>query len=239
MAVAKRPKQKPSRSDKRKVKSNSKKIKLSPEELKERKRLKRKRKKEKELAQQGKELVVQRLGKEGEKRIRLTKKRMKELEEMTGEFKGDLPDIFKLIDDPNASADDIQRSYLRGAFGVVLALIPVMEEQAHKKKNESGAYALNALLSQGREIAADLRALQSADEVASRIASLIIDPTYHSIAATVLQSLASLRDEMEKFVVKGQEFKMRQAFQIHASTLGQFLDVSSANMKVRIEEMIE
>jgi hypothetical protein len=98
---------------------------------------------------------------------------------------------------------------------------------------------LNALLSQGREIAADLRALQSADEVASRISALIIDPTYHSIAATLLQSLASLRDEMEKYVAKGSELKMRQAFQVHAGTLGNFLDVSCANMKVRVEEMIE
>lgn len=242
MAVAKRPKQKPSRSDNRQVKSKTK---QKPAKSKdtldedERKRLKKEKKRRKKEEKEQRSLVVQKIGKQGEKKLRLTKKRLKELEEMTGEFKVDLPDIFSMIDDQDAKAEDIQKAFLRAAFATVVSLIPVMEEQAHKKRNESGAYALNALLSQGREIAADLRALQSSEEIAARISALVIDPSYMSIVATIVQTLSNLRDEMEKFVQPGKEMQMRQIFQIHAVNIGQFLDVSRSNVKARIEEMIE
>lgn len=229
MAVAKRPKQKPSRSDNRKV---TKSPPVSDEFAKEKKKKKKKDK-------QSKELIISRIGEDGEKRIRMTKKRMKQLAELTGDFKDDLPSIFELIDDPNASADDIQRAYLRAAFSTIVGLIPTMEDQALKKKNESGAYALNALLSQGREIAADLRALQSSDEIAIRIASMVIDPIFISIMSVLLQAMASLRDEVERLASPGNETKIRQLFQTAGITIGQHLDVSKASMKSRIEEMIE
>jgi hypothetical protein len=80
-------------------------MKLDEEAAEALRREKKRKKKERKAEKAGRNLVVQKMGKNVEKRLRLTKKRLKELADMdAGEFRVDLPDIFKLVDDPDASA---------------------------------------------------------------------------------------------------------------------------------------
>ena len=202
--------------------------------LKAERKAAKKRKKEK----QERSTAVALFGKTDAKRLRMTKEKLEELAEIEGEFKVDLPNLIEMVDD-GLSAEEVQKAYLRSALVTVINLIPRMEEVALHKKNESGAYALNALLSQGREIISDLRALESADEVALRIATLVIDPAFQAIAANIVTTFSSIKDDITMYVPEEHAFKMRQVFQTHASNLGQLLDMARVTMKERISEMIE
>lgn len=239
MATAKRPKNKPTQSDKRNIKSKRKVEDDVDPELKRERKKKRKKKKKQEDKPTGKELVIAAVGEAGEKRLRMTKRKMKKLEELVdSEFRHDLPNIFELIDS-DAGADEIQKVFLRASLATIMDLIPTIEAQANKSKRENDMYALNALISQGREILHDLRALQDSDEIAFRIATMIVDPAYMAIGATFVNLITAIRAEIEPYIEKGSEQRVREIFQGNASSFGQFLDASKNTVKQRIGEEIE
>lgn len=183
--------------------------------------------------------LVEVLGPEGAKRVRMTKKKIKGLKKLKhSDFKDDLPDIFELLDD-GQSSEEVQRAFLKASLASILSLIPVMEDQAHKGKRESNAYALNSLISQGREILHDIKSLTDSGNVAIVIANTVVDPAYVGIANIYANLMHSLREQVSEHVMPGKQHLVREMFTEVSRQYGQYLNVSRDSTKTHIAESIE
>ena len=197
------------------------------------------RKKKKVEPSAGRELVVAAVGPVAEKRMRMTKRKIKELSGLTGEFKADLPDILSMLDD-TSSGDEVQKRFLTASLAAIVDIIPHKEAQTKKTLREQDVYAFNALISQGREILNELRALSQSDEVAHRIAVSIIQPAFMAISSSYISQMFALRNELEEIIGDGKKARiMREAFQNAAREFGSYLEVSRDSIINRVTEEIE
>lgn len=64
---------------------------------------------------------------------------------------------------------------LKALLSITLSMIPVAEQQYYKYSNERAAYAFNALVSQTREIANDMRSIRDLEEQYGNIVRFIAD----------------------------------------------------------------
>lgn len=178
--------------------------------------------------------------KEVAKKARLTKKRLNALKKMNkdSQFSIDLPDIVDLIDG-SGSIDDVEKKFLTSALMVVVNLIPEIERQLHIKQNESGTYALKALLAEGREIFHSIRALANTQLIAFRIAESVIDPQFTNLGNMLVQILHAIRAGAEELVEPENKPALRQLFQDQTRIFGEEFNKICAEIKEQIAQEIE
>ena len=164
------------------------------------------------------------------KHIRLTKKKVKELKKMRGEFKRDLPDIYQLLDS-GGTARQIQRRFYLGTLAAVVDLIPVLESKTSKSAWDRDVYALNSVIAQGMDILNNLHTLDEAQQQAHDLNSQVIEPQYNTLAAQFVTCLSILRDNVDPYIKPECEMKVRQIFQTSGKEFGAFLDISEATTK--------
>ena len=181
------------------------------------------------------------VGKDNAKKLRMTRKKAKTLKKLGGEFSRDIPDIFTLLDSNDNDTVQVQVIFLKSALATVVDLIPYMEDQARKSRREQDAYALNSLISQGREIFSDLRSLSDTDKVADRISISVVDPMFTALSHTFINLIATLRDSLVENCKEDEYSKqqIRLAIQTCATSFGEYLNVSSSTMKESIRKQIE
>jgi hypothetical protein len=84
--------------------------------------------------------------------------------------------------------------FQKQAYATIMGIIPIAEREYRKLKRESQAYALNALVGMGRELAQDLAA--SADR--GRLAELLVSETLEPMFKAVLQHIVQ-----QNIIMKG------------------------------------
>lgn len=77
--------------------------------------------------------------------------------------------------------------FQRQAYSTVVNLIPLAEAAYLKDGREHQIYCLNALISQGRELAADLMAANSRDTLAATLLSEVLEPAFKSVLQQIMQ----------------------------------------------------
>jgi hypothetical protein len=92
-------------------------------------------------------------------------------------------------------------SFQRQAYATVMALIPIAEAEYRKHKRDHQAYVLNAMISQGRELAADLMASSDRQNLADAIVQEVLEPMFKGMLQQFmiefLQLKAILGDKMQ------------------------------------------
>lgn len=110
-------------------------------------------------------------------------------------------------------AGDIDGSihaFQKQAYGTIINLIPIAEEEYRKGKRDHQAYVLNALISQSRELAADLMASGDRQSLAAAIVSEILEPTFKAILQFMMQEQMQL-----KAILTDKIFPQHQANAVH------------------------
>jgi hypothetical protein len=81
----------------------------------------------------------------------------------------------------------------RQAYSTIVNMIPLAEQAYLKDKREHQIYALNALISQARELAADLMASSDRSQLAEKLIHEMLEPTFKSILQTMMQEQLKLK----------------------------------------------
>lgn len=106
-------------------------------------------------------------------------------------------------------------AFQRQAYSTIVNLIPLAEAAYIKDKRESQAYALNALISQGRELAHDLMASGDRQNLASAIATEILEPVFKSLLQQILQEQLQLKtilgDKMKPQYIGSAAFELDES----------------------------
>jgi hypothetical protein len=105
--------------------------------------------------------------------------------------------------------------FQRQAYSTIVNLIPLAEAAYIRDKRESQAYALNALISQGRELAHDLMASSDRQNLSRAIATEILEPVFKSLLQQILQEQLQLKailgDKLKPQYISAASFEMDES----------------------------
>ncbi len=132
---------------------------------------------------------------------RLSEKRktrlFKRLKRFKSIFKGDAFRIQEYLRE-NKTDNAIQAAQ-KQLLKMMIEFIPIAESNFRKYGNERGAYAINAIISQTRELMADIRAEKDSREIAYRIVNEVVHPQFMLIAHNYVDNLYRLRKNIEVY----------------------------------------
>ena len=167
------------------------------------------------------------------KTARLTKKKLKKLKKLRGEFKRDLPDIYQLLDE-GGTARQVQRRFYIGVLAAVVDLIPVLESKTSKSAWDRDVFALNAVITQGMDILAKMQELDDEQQQAHDLNENVIIPMYNTIGHQFVNCLSILRENIEPHMRPESEMQIRTVFQTSAREFGAYLDTARTATKENV-----
>lgn len=130
-------------------------------------------------------------------------------------------DIMVAIDSGNI--DQAVLTFQRQAYATIVNLIPKAEAAYLREGREHQAYVLNALLSQGRELAADLMASGDRQQLADVLVNEVLAPTFKSIVQQLMletiQTKAVLSDKIKPEYVSTVSMELDQSLKRLAGVL--------------------
>lgn len=83
--------------------------------------------------------------------------------------------------------------FTRQAYSTIVTLIPIAEKAYKKHQREHQAYVLNALISQGRELAADLVATDDRRRLGETLIKEILEPAFKNVLQQMMQEQLQLK----------------------------------------------
>lgn len=89
--------------------------------------------------------------------------------------------------------DHAVQQFQRQAYSTIVNLIPIAEKAYLKDRREHQAYALNALISQGRELANDLMAADNKNQLCETLIAEILTPAFKQILQQLMQEQMMLK----------------------------------------------
>lgn len=99
--------------------------------------------------------------------------------------------LYSMIQD--GQVDQAIIEFQRQMLATVLRLIPIAERQYRKEKKEHTAYALNSLVSQARELSADIQSSADRSRVAEVIVTDMLLPTFRSFIESLVMETMTLK----------------------------------------------
>ena len=123
--------------------------------------------------------------------------------------------------------------FQKSTLSTIIDLITIAERQYRKKKVESSAYALNSLISQARELIADLEARHDRLNMASNITREVLQPQFMRMASNIINTLHNTKRSIEPYVKneKAVNDKVDEA----ARSIALFLEELFVDTQVKIE----
>ena len=134
-----------------------------------------------------KEFAVQRYSKPKAKKLAQLEKLANTAEVVKSTFGIKRSEIARAIEDGNIDAAIL--TFQKQAYATILKLIPIAEKAYLKDKQDRQAYVLNALISQGRELAADLAASGDRAALVNTVATEILEPAFKGLLQDLLNEI--------------------------------------------------
>lgn len=180
-----------------KKKSKTKTIDLTPDHVAEKRK---KRKRRERTSENG---LQPRLKRKLGKKVKDIKEKLDKGESLASAFKN--KEIMSLLDrDKNDSAISLTRKQM---LRTIIDLIPMAEQSYRKFPSDRNVYALNNLMSQAREIIAELQSDTDRDLVMHRLTSNVISPQASLLANYLIEANFSLKSRMKSYITSKSEEK--------------------------------
>lgn len=227
------------------VSSRKKKIKKADKESKPKKKKVRqveedeapKKKKKKKKDKPSKELVPVKESTPLTKAERLKmKKILKKTKLLRSNFKNAVPRIHELISEDNLPAAMSMAS--RGFLIMLTELIPILEQTVRDKPGQSSVYSLNALVSQVREIQADIKADNDQASLAERICEEIIGRIAMEYAQKMALAFYHLREQIRPMIATSAINAFEGTYNKQALEIGGTVEEMGNKMKERVAEVM-
>jgi hypothetical protein len=124
---------------------------------------------------------------------------------------------------------------LKYCFTMSHRLLPVAEEIFVRYKNERAVYAINGLVSQIRELAADLRMLSSNDKTVEYILNAVFLPSLQMVMQHITSDFAELREAITESLPpkKSKDVKLKMSKMIKG--YGQLLNDAKKDVTEKVE----
>ena len=170
----------------------------------------------------------------------LTKKQRQQarrLKNLRSLFKDDVTEIASLLEDQQteSAVNRFQRTMLKS----LMDLIPIAEDKYRQEGSERAAYALNSLVSQARELIADMQAERDGRQLALQLSSEIIDPAFIGIAQVVIDSLHNLKRSLETYVPEHRHPQLNNLARESAGTIARYIESQRGHIKEKMVESME
>lgn len=147
-------------------------------------------------------------------------------------FGKDAKNIQKLID--SKDDDNMIISSQRALLKMLVDLIPIAEDNYREYRSERSAYALNALVSQSRELMQDIVSSQDRSRVADIIIYNILQPAILTLGQFVIENNHQTKKHMSEVVDVKDLRDMKDVLDKSAINLGGYLNTFYEDLKERI-----
>ncbi len=169
-------------------------------------------------------------------KIKIIKKHSKNIQTLSNLFGADADKIQNLINskDSENAIEHAQKSL----FNMLIRLIPTAEQQYLEYKNERAAYALNALVSQTRELISDIQSTKDRSQVADTIIMSIIQPIMTTLAQFLIDNSRYLRKDLLEIVDAREIKNLNEALDRNIKNIGSYLPQLVAQLEERINKTL-
>lgn len=176
--------------------------------------------------------------------MKIVKKLKKEIndpesEEIISVFEENMRGMPKFLDSEYDEKNNMRM--LQASLDMINSLLPISEVSMKRFKNERASYAISTLLNQQREIANDIRSLQSYNERSDKIKD-IVGKYMREILENLLDSASLLSDSLAKSLgIENDPYKMeklKSATQDHLRNHGKYIVESNKAAEADIDGFI-
>jgi len=108
------------------------------------------------------------------------------------------------------SKDSAISKFQKAILMMLIETIPLAEDKYRETLAERSAYAMNTLISQAREVIAEIRADQDRKQLGYELSEYIIFPAFNAIAYNVRSNIYNLQQDLEPYIKDDAEGKSRQ-----------------------------
>lgn len=166
------------------------------------------------------------------KKIKKLEKKLKKTNALASLFGKDSLKIQKLLEkNENDNAIILAN---RAMLQSVLDLIPLAEQDYRERRTDRSVYALNALLSQARELISDIQAANDKTIVIDRIIFDILQPQIINLANQLINSNYELKRRLKEHVAKGSTKEVTVILDDMSKSLGAYSNSLFNQLKERI-----
>lgn len=164
------------------------------------------------------------------------KKIRKRIKLLRSSFKDAVPRIHQLISEDNlpAAMSSMSRSFLIMLTG----LIPLLEQTVKEKPGQSSVYSLNALVSQVREIQADIKADSDQASLAERICEEIVARFFLEYSQKMALSFYHLREQLRPMIATSAISSFDSLYNQRVLDVGSQIEQLGEKVKEKIAETL-
>lgn len=132
--------------------------------------------------------------------LKKTEKTLDNISSVFGDSANDIKDLI-LRADKSQGFEKFQAEMLRSLIDTIV----IAENQYNERPGQSNAYALNALISQAREIIADLQAAEESSNIVGRLVSEVMLPEFTNIGQSIINQMFYLKKNVKPSIKEGRE----------------------------------
>ena len=169
-----------------------------------------------------------------EKELPAVSKKIKRLEKDGSQFALPAKKIQALIDDNNndGAITLTQKALLK----MMIDLIPLAEQKVRESDSTRGIYQINALVSQARELIADIQSNRDQAMIVDTIMANIIQPNMVSITQFIVDSQYQLKREIQDKVKTEHVRDVSTAIDMSARSIAAYMSEIFKVIRARLEK---
>lgn len=164
------------------------------------------------------------------------KSKVKDINDIASKFGVSTDEISRMID--NGDHEKAVGYFQKKMLAAIVQLIPLAEAKYKKYRNQSDAYALNALVSQARELAQDLQATGDRQKLALTIVQEVLMPGFRAIVQEIVDEHYNLKRDMEDYVEPKKVRKFKERVDVSGQRVARHAQKIYISISERINDML-
>lgn len=170
----------------------------------------------------------------------LSEKRKLKIARSMLEYKGAFKnDVVNILDHLERESETTFTAFHKASIGSLLRLVPVAETAYRNRPSESTARALNSYLSQLRELLADVKAERDTKELANRIVTDLVFPTFMRIAQNLHDNMRQFQTSAAGFSDKRNQERMNDLVRDTTRQIAVYMQESARDLTEKLKSAIK
>lgn len=171
------------------------------------------------------------------KDVKFKKKKRKKIN--AGEFSRDIRRMRRELSNlDETNVDNVAKKAIREAIASTLVACDAARDKYLRTQGEHAAYAYAAMVTQVRELFAEMRAMQSAESQVEHISVSILAPHSRMLATQLASELNEIKNLMIMHCDAKTAKKMEDVIVKSAVSMGRYIKESSGNLDTKIKEYL-
>jgi len=159
-----------------------------------------------------------------------------EIQKIGSRFSLPAKQITQMIQEGNV--DKAIGHFQKQMLDAVTRIIPIAEKQYRRNPTQSYAYALNALVSQARELASDLQNTGDRQKLAATLSREILMPAFRAVAQILVDEHHSLRRRLDEKILPEERRRAMDLIDSAGATIARHAAEQYKTAVMQINEVI-